>query len=122
MKRPRILLADDHPMMCTVLGKMLEVDHDVIGCVQDGRTLVNSAADLKPDLVVLDVGLPVLSGLDAGRQLKSLMPGIRLVCFRAGGNRRAGLVDLIPLAPAGVEVVGQSLCGLSYGELGSFKG
>jgi DNA-binding NarL/FixJ family response regulator len=79
MRRPTILLADDHPMMCAALRKMLEPDHDVIGCVQDGRTLVNSAVDLNPDLVVLDVGLPVLNGLDAGRQLKSLMPEIRLV-------------------------------------------
>jgi DNA-binding NarL/FixJ family response regulator len=79
MRRPTILLADDHPMMCAALREMLAPDHDVIGCVQDGRTLVNSAAELKPDLVVLDVGLPVLNGLDAGRQLKSSMPGIRLV-------------------------------------------
>lgn len=79
MRRPTILLADDHPMMRTVLKKMLEPEHDVIGCVEDGRTLVDSAADLKPDLVVLDVGLPILNGLDAGRQLKLLMPGIKLV-------------------------------------------
>jgi DNA-binding NarL/FixJ family response regulator len=63
------MLADDHPMMCAALREMLAPDHDVIGCVQDGRTLVNSAAELKPDLVVLDVGLPVLNGLDASSLL-----------------------------------------------------
>jgi DNA-binding NarL/FixJ family response regulator len=79
MRRPTILLADDHPMMCAALRKILEPDHEVVGCAQDGLTLITSAADLKPDLVVLDVGLPILNGLDAARQLKSLMPWIRLV-------------------------------------------
>ena len=79
MRRAAVLLADDHPMICAALRKMLEADHDVIGSVQDGRALVKTALHLKPDLVVLDVGLPLMNGLDAGRQLKENLPGIKLV-------------------------------------------
>lgn len=79
MTRTTILLADDHPMMCAALRSMLEPDHDVIGCVQDGRALVKTAVDLKPDLVLLDVGLPLLNGLEAGRELRKLMPATKLV-------------------------------------------
>lgn len=79
MKRATILLADDHPMMSAALRKMLEEDYDVVGSASDGRSLVMMAFDLKPDLVVLDVGLPVLNGLEAGRHLKARIPGVKLV-------------------------------------------
>jgi DNA-binding NarL/FixJ family response regulator len=58
---------------------MLEPAHDLIGCVGDGRTLVKSALEMRPDLVLLDLGLPELNGLEAGRELKKLMPGLKLI-------------------------------------------
>ena len=79
MRRATILLADDHPMMRTALRNMLQADHDVIGSVEDGRALVKTALELKPDLVVLDLGLPLLNGLEAARQLKKQLPEIKLV-------------------------------------------
>jgi DNA-binding NarL/FixJ family response regulator len=79
MRRTTILLADDHPMICAALREMLEVDHDVIGSVQDGRALVKTAIELKPDLVVLDIGLPLLNGLEAARQLKAQLPAVKLI-------------------------------------------
>ena len=79
MRRTTILVADDHPMICAALRKMLEPAHDLIGCVGDGRTLVRMALDKKPDLVLADLGLPGLNGLEAGRELKKLMPGLRLI-------------------------------------------
>jgi DNA-binding NarL/FixJ family response regulator len=79
MSRPRILVADDHPQVREALRKLLEPAFDVIGCVSDGRALVKAAVELRPDLVLVDVGLPVMNGLDAGRKLKKLIPEVRLV-------------------------------------------
>jgi DNA-binding NarL/FixJ family response regulator len=79
MKRTRILLADDHTMMLAGLQKLLEPECEVIGSVTDGRALLQTAKDLRPDVAVVDVGMPLLNGLDAGRQLKALMPHIKLI-------------------------------------------
>ena len=79
MKRVRILLADDHAMICAGFRKLLEPEYEVVGSVGDGRALLRAAVDLKPDLVLVDVGMPLLNGLDAGRELKKLMPDIKLV-------------------------------------------
>ena len=77
--RPRILIADDHNLVAELCKKLLETEFDVVGTVSDGRALVRAAAELKPDVVVLDVAMPVLNGLDAGRQLKEAMPAIKLI-------------------------------------------
>src|ERR1700761_5305323 len=79
MRRTTILLADDHTMFCAGMQKLLEPAFEVIGCVQDGHTLIKTAVEKNPDLVLLDVGMPLLNGLDAGRELKKLMPRIKLI-------------------------------------------
>lgn len=79
MKRTTILLADDHTMFSAGLRKLLEPEYEVVGCVTDGRALLTAAAKLIPDLVLVDVGMPLLNGLDAGRELKKLMPRIKLI-------------------------------------------
>lgn len=79
MKRITILLADDHTMFSTALKKLLEPEYEVVGCVEDGRTLVKTALDLKPDLVLVDIGMPLLNGLDAGRELKKRMPRLKII-------------------------------------------
>jgi DNA-binding NarL/FixJ family response regulator len=79
MKRTSILLADDHTLICEGLRKMLEPEFEVIACVRDGRALVKTTNDLKPDLVLVDVGMPMLNGLDAARELKKLMPRVKIV-------------------------------------------
>jgi DNA-binding NarL/FixJ family response regulator len=79
MKRTTILLADDHTMFCAGMQKLLEPVFEVIGCVQDGRALIITALEKNPDLVLLDVGMPLLNGLDAGRELKKLMPRVKLI-------------------------------------------
>jgi DNA-binding NarL/FixJ family response regulator len=66
-------------MICAALRKMLEPGHDLIGCVEDGWTLIKFAVDMKPDVVLVDLGLPGLNGLEAGRELKKLMPGLKLI-------------------------------------------
>jgi DNA-binding NarL/FixJ family response regulator len=79
MKRARILLADDHTMICAGFKKLLEPEFEVVASVGDGRQLLKAAAELKPDLVLVDVGMPLLNGLDAGRELKKLIPSIKLI-------------------------------------------
>jgi DNA-binding NarL/FixJ family response regulator len=79
MQRITILLADDHTMFCAALQKLLEPEYEVVGCVKDGRALIKAATDLNPDVVLLDVGMPLLNGLDAGRELKKLLPRAKLI-------------------------------------------
>jgi DNA-binding NarL/FixJ family response regulator len=79
MKLPRILLADDHTLLLVAFRKLLEPHYDVVGTVSDGRALVKSALLLKPDVVVLDIAMPLLNGLDAGRHLKQKTPGVKLI-------------------------------------------
>lgn len=79
MGRMRILLADDHAMIRAAFQKLLEPQYEVVGCVGDGHALLKAALELYPDLVLLDVGMPLLNGLDAGRELKRLIPGIKLI-------------------------------------------
>ena len=79
MRRISILVADDHTMVCEGLKRMLEPEFEVIACVQNGRALVKAATNMKPDLVLVDVGMPMLNGLDAARELKKLMPRLKLI-------------------------------------------
>ena len=79
MRRPRVLLADDHRLIREAFAQLLEPGCDVVGAVADGRALLAAAQDLRPDIVVLDIAMPLLNGLDAARQLKALMPEVRLI-------------------------------------------
>src|SRR3954452_11892504 len=79
MRRPRVLLADDHRLVREAFARLLESDCDVVGVVADGRALLAAAPELRPDIVVLDIAMPLLNGLDAARQLKALMPEVKLI-------------------------------------------
>ncbi len=79
MSRPRILIAEDHTLVAEAFQKLLEPHYDVVGIVGDGRALVTAAQRLNPSIVVLDVSMPLLNGLDAGRQLKNSMPHIKII-------------------------------------------
>jgi DNA-binding NarL/FixJ family response regulator len=78
-KRARILIADDHNLVAELCKRLLETEFDVVGAVSDGRTMVQAAVELRPDVIVLDIAMPVLNGLDAGRQVKKLLPLVKLV-------------------------------------------
>jgi DNA-binding NarL/FixJ family response regulator len=77
--RSRVLIADDHNLVAELCKRLLETEFNVVGTVSDGRALVLAAAELKPDVVVLDIAMPILNGLDAGRRLKEMLPAIKLV-------------------------------------------
>jgi len=79
MDRPRVLLADDHRMLREAFAQLLESSCEIVGAVGDGRALLTAAAELKPDIVVVDIGMPLLNGLDATRQLKREMPDLKII-------------------------------------------
>jgi DNA-binding NarL/FixJ family response regulator len=79
MDQPRILIADDHTLVAEAFKTLLEPEYQVVQLVADGRSLLEAAKELKPDLVLLDLGMPILNGLDAGRELKKLLPKTKLL-------------------------------------------
>jgi len=79
MARPRILLADDHQMLLDAFKVMLEPEFDVVGTVNNGRALLEEFARLVPDVVVVDVAMPLLNGLEAGRQIKAQRRSVKLI-------------------------------------------
>ena len=79
MTRPRVLLADDHRLLREAFAQLLESECDVVGVVADGRAVLAEAPTLQPDIVVLDVAMPLLNGLDTARQLRKLMPDVKLI-------------------------------------------
>jgi DNA-binding NarL/FixJ family response regulator len=79
MARIRILLADDHTMIAAGFQKLLEPHYEVVGSVADGHALLKAAGELKPDVVLLDIAMPLLNGLDAARALKKTMPQVKLI-------------------------------------------
>jgi len=79
MGRPRVLLADDHTLLLGAFEKLLSPECDIVGQVSDGRALVAAAEKLNHDIVVLDISMPLLNGLEAGRQIKQRARDVRLV-------------------------------------------
>ena len=79
MKRPRVVLADDHTMILDALKNLLEPEFEVVGMFADGRALMEGAPGLNPNVIVLDIGMPTMNGLNAGERLKQAMPLVKLV-------------------------------------------
>lgn len=79
VKMPRIVLADDHPMVLEGVAKLVEDFGEVVGKVEDGRVLLEVASRLKPDVVVMDISMPSLNGLDSARQLQKIVPQCKIV-------------------------------------------
>ncbi|HET9363174.1 MAG TPA: response regulator transcription factor [Vicinamibacterales bacterium] len=77
--RPRVLLADDHALLLGAFEKLLAEECDIVGQASDGRALVAAAETLNPDLIVLDISMPLLNGLEAGRQIKQKLRHVKLV-------------------------------------------
>ena len=86
MARTKILLADDHTLFCNLLRELLEPEYEVVGSVADGRELLKAAETLRPDVVLVDIGMPSLNGLEAGRRLKKANPTVKLIYLTMSNN------------------------------------
>ena len=79
MAKARILLADDHTLVVEAFKRLLEPECQVVGTAADGRSLLRAAPQLKPDLVLVDLNMPLLNGLDASEQLKQILPKVKII-------------------------------------------
>jgi len=99
MTNPRLLIADDHKIFVEGLKRLLSADFDIAGVAEDGRKLVAAAEKLRPDVIVADISMPLLNGIDAVQQIKKKHPKITVVfltmhpdaayavsAFKAGGS------------------------------------
>lgn len=77
--RPRVLVADDHSIVAEGLCSLLEKSYDVVGVVHDGRQLLDEASRLQPDVIILDIAMPLLNGLVAAERLRASLPAAKLV-------------------------------------------
>lgn len=85
--RPRVLLADDYVGLLTAWRRLLEPTCDVVGCVRDGRELLEAANTLKPDVVIADLSMPEVNGLDACRHINRTLPDTKIIMVTAGGDQ-----------------------------------
>src|SRR5579864_9100053 len=77
--RLRLLVADDHAMFAEALRAFLEKTYTVVGVVLDGRAMMEAAVRLRPDVIILDVGMPLLNGLEAARRARTQVPNIKFI-------------------------------------------
>src|SRR5215469_10247402 len=83
MARARLILADGHILFVEALAKLLQPEFDIVGTATDGIELLKRATELKPDVVILDLHLAKLNGLDAGERLKTILPRTKIIILTA---------------------------------------
>ena len=124
MVKPRLLLADDHELFLDGLRKLLELDFELVGTAADGRSAVSAFEQLRPDLLLLDIGLPLLNGIEVARQVRRVVPSARILFVTMQTDRiyveealRAGAAGYVVKQAAArelVEAIGVVLGGRSY--------
>jgi len=124
--RPRIkaLIADDHVLFAEGLAKLLEPDFDVVAVVNDGEHLLRAVAQYRPDLALLDVSMPELTGVEAARKILEIVPNCKLICVTMHSNPefvreafRAGASGYVLKRSAGAELneaIRQVMSGNAY--------
>jgi CheY-like chemotaxis protein len=85
--RPRVLLADDYAGILTALERLLKFDCEIVGSVADGLTLLDATTRLRPDVIVVDLNMPALSGLEACRRIKQTAPDIEVIVLTANDDK-----------------------------------
>ena len=122
--RPRILIADDHALIADAFQKLLANDFDVVAVVNDGRSLIQTAQKLQPDVILVDVGMPLLNGLEAAQRIKRTLPDVKVVYVTVNHDPelvaeafRRGASGYLPKTAAASELVAaihQALHGEPY--------
>jgi DNA-binding NarL/FixJ family response regulator len=122
--RARLIIADDHVLLAEACTKLLEPEFEVVAVVNSGHTLLEAGVRLRPDVAIVDIAMPDLNGLDAGQQLKTLVPSIRLVFLTmnldaqiAAEAFRRGAAAYVVKNSASIELIAairESLRGKSY--------
>ena len=122
--RARLVIADDHVLLAEACTKLLEPEFEVVAVVNSGHALLEAGARLRPDVAIVDIAMPDLNGLDAGQQLKILLPSIRLVFLTmnldaqvAAEAFRRGAAAYVVKNSASVELIAairEALRGKSY--------
>ncbi|MHC9063256.1 response regulator [Nitrospira sp. CMX1] len=79
MPKPRVLLADDHRLVLEGFRRILEGQYELVGAVEDGRALLDIAKKLQPDIVILDLSMPLLNGIDATTRLRKICPSTKII-------------------------------------------
>ena len=112
MPAARVLIADDHALLLDGIRLMIEPEFDLVGTAEDGHALVNLAKRLKPDLILLDIAMPVLNGIDAAYELHRCLPSAKLIMVSMHGDAdyvtesfRAGASGYILKRSAGSELL-----------------
>ena len=109
--RPAFLIADDHAIFAEALRVFLERTYPVVGVVSDGRALIEAAARLKPEVIIVDVAMPILNGLDAARRIRERAPNIKFIflTMRDDPNLAAAALELGPIGFVLKHSTGQEL-------------
>jgi DNA-binding NarL/FixJ family response regulator len=112
MRRPRVVIADDHVLVIDGLRRILEPECEIVGTAEDGRSLLRVATELNPDIILLDISMPLLNGVEAARTLRETAPAAKLIfvtmhadatyvtgAFRAGASgyvlKRCASMELV---------------------------
>jgi DNA-binding NarL/FixJ family response regulator len=103
-----VLLADDHPVLIAAIGGLLSKDYEIVGSVGDGIQLLAEAVRLQPDVIVLDLHMPAMNGLDACRELKRIVPQTRVVVVTADDDP---VVQQVVLAAGAFAFIGKDEMG-----------
>src|ERR1700741_3372585 len=122
--RPRFLIADDHEIFAQALRVYLEKLYSVVAVVSDGHAMVREAINVSPDVIVVDIGMPFLNGLDAARRIKALTPKIKFIflTMQDDPNLAAAALELGPISfvlkhsagPELLEAINEVMRGHSY--------
>ena len=83
---PRLIIADDHTLVAQAFAALLQPEFEVMGTFADGRSLLAAVLELKPDVIILDVGMPVMNGLEAGKRIRKLMRTVKIVYLTMNTN------------------------------------
>jgi DNA-binding NarL/FixJ family response regulator len=94
MGKPRVLVADDHLLVAEAFAGLLRPHFEVIGIASNGRTLIETALKLHPDVITIDLWMPVLNGFDAGERLRQLLPSTKLIAMTASQDGQTAAVAL----------------------------